>query len=158
MPRITLRYAIEKLDKQSKAHYLGMKSKNKESDVLLLPPGQGRAYHCGKMTAIFKADENETNEKYSISEWWLEPHSDGSGAHQHEDNDEVFYVLEGTTSIRVGDKWIDAEKGTFLRIPAKTMHDFKNQTNEKTGFLNFFIPGGFERNMPAIEKWFEENN
>ena len=62
------------------------------------------------MTAIFKADESE---RYSISEWWLEPNSDGQGAHQHEDNDEVFYVLEGTTSILVGDKWINAEKEHF---------------------------------------------
>ena len=109
------------------------------------------------MTAIFKADENETNEKYSVSEWWLAPHADGPGPHKHEDNDEVFYVLEGTTSMRIGDEWIDVEKGTFIRIPAQTIHDFKNQTDSKTGLLNFFIPGGFERNMPAIVKWFEDN-
>jgi mannose-6-phosphate isomerase-like protein (cupin superfamily) len=134
-----------------------MKHKDTFTDALILPNGEGRVYNCGTMTAIFKADENETNEKYSISEWWLEPNSEGPGAHQHEDNDEVFYVLEGTTSILVGDKWIDAEKGTFLRIPSKTMHDFKNKTEQKTGVLNFFIPGGFERSMPSIVKWFEEN-
>lgn len=134
-----------------------IKHANNSNDALILPAGQGRTYNCGTMTAVFKADENETNEKYSISEWWLEPNSDGVGTHQHEDNDEVFYVLEGTTSILVGDKWIEAEKGTFIRIPAKTIHDFANRTDQKTGVLNFFIPGGFERNMPAIVKWFEEN-
>jgi len=127
------------------------------SDSLILPSGQGRVYNCGTMTAIFKADENETAEKYSVSEWWLEPNSDGPGAHSHEENDEVFYVLEGTVSFLVGDKWVDADKGTFLRIPAQTMHDFKNKTTQKSGVLNFFIPGGFERNMPSIVKWFEEN-
>lgn len=134
-----------------------MKHKNNHTDKLMLNAGQGRVYNCGTMTAIFKADENETNEKYSISEWWLEPNSDGPGAHSHEDNDEVFYVLEGTTSFLVGDDWIDAEKGAFLRIPARTIHDFKNKTDRKTGVLNFFIPGGFERNMPSIVKWFEDN-
>lgn len=124
---------------------------------IILNSGQGRVYNCGTMTAIFKADENETNEKYSISEWWLEPNSDGPGAHSHDENDEVFYVLEGTTSFLVGDNWIDAEKGAFLRIPARTIHDFKNKTDKKTGVLNFFIPGGFERNMPSIVKWFEDN-
>ena len=132
-----------------------MEHKNNHTDSLILKEGQGRVYNCGTMTAIFKADENETKEKYSISEWWLEPNSDGPGAHQHEENDEVFYVLEGTTSILVGEEWIDA--GTFIRIPAKTIHDFKNKTDIKTGVLNFFIPGGFERNMPSIVKWFEEN-
>jgi len=134
-----------------------MEHKNNHTDSMILKEGQGRVYNCGTMTAIFKADENETKEKYSISEWWLEPNSDGPGAHQHEENDEVFYVLEGTTSILVGEEWIDAEKGTFIRIPAKTIHDFKNKTDQKTGILNFFIPGGFERNMPSIVKWFDEN-
>lgn len=134
-----------------------MKHTHNSTDALILGPEQGRSYNCGTMTAVFKADENETDEKYSISEWWLEPDSDGPGAHHHEDNDEVFYVLEGTTSFLVGDKWVDAVKGTFLRIPAKTTHDFANRTNKKTGVLNFFIPGGFEKNMPAIVKWFEEN-
>ncbi|EKT3958377.1 cupin domain-containing protein [Flavobacterium psychrophilum] len=134
-----------------------MKHKQNKADTIILKTGEGRTYNCGTMTAIFKADENETNQKYSVSEWWLEPNSDGSGAHSHDDNDEVFYVLEGTISFLVGDKWIDADKGTFLRIPAKTIHDYKNNTNKKSGVLNFFFPGGFERNMPSIVKWFEDN-
>lgn len=134
-----------------------MEHKKNQTDPLILEEGHGRVYNCGTMTAVFKADENETNQKYSISEWWLDPNADGVGAHQHEENDEVFYVLEGTASILVGEKWIDAKKGTFIRIPAKTIHDFKNKTDQKTGVLNFFIPGGFERNMPEIVKWFEDN-
>ncbi len=131
-----------------------MQHPNDHTAVLILPLGQGRVYPCGGMTAVFKADENETNERYSISEWWLEPQADGPGAHLHADHDEVFYVLEGTTSILVGDNWIQAERGTFIRVPANTLHDFRNQTDQKTGVLNFFIPGGFERNMPAIVSWF----
>jgi mannose-6-phosphate isomerase-like protein (cupin superfamily) len=134
-----------------------MKHKYNETHKLLLKNGEGRAYNCGTMTAVFKADENETAEKYSISEWWLEPNSEGPGVHQHENNDEVFYGIEGTTTILVGDKWLEISKGDFLRIPAKTIHDFVNKTNEKCGVLNFFIPGGFERNMPSIVKWFEDN-
>ena len=98
-----------------------MEHKHKETDTLFLKTGEGRVYNCGTMTAVFKADENETENQYSISEWWLEPNSEGPGAHQHEGNDEVFYGIEGTASILVSDKWIDVEKGTFLRIPAKTV-------------------------------------
>jgi mannose-6-phosphate isomerase-like protein (cupin superfamily) len=134
-----------------------MKHKANKTDAIILEAGEGRIYNCGTMTAIFKADENETNEAYSISEWWLEPQSGGPGAHQHENNDEVFYGIAGIISILVGDKWIEVKKGTFLRIPAMTIHDFANRTNEKAGLLNFFIPGGFERNMPSIVKWFEDN-
>jgi mannose-6-phosphate isomerase-like protein (cupin superfamily) len=134
-----------------------MKSKDLKTHSIILEPGEGRKYNCGSMTAIFKADEDETDEKYSVSEWWLEPNSQGPGAHQHEENDEIFYVLQGSCSFLIGDDWTEANKGTFLRIPAKTIHDFANRSNGKTGILNFFIPGGFERNMPAIVKWFQEN-
>lgn len=133
-----------------------MKHNTNKNDAIMLSPGQGRVYDCGSMKAIFKADENETDEKYSVSEWWIEPHSDGPGAHQH-DHDHVFYVLEGTTSILVGDKWIEADRGTCIRIPAKTIHDFANRTDKRTGILSFSIPGGFEKEMPAIVKWFDDS-
>lgn len=48
-------------------------------------------------------------------------------------------------------------KRNFFKNTAKTIHDFANRTNEKCGLLNFFIPGGFERNMSSIVKWFEDN-
>jgi mannose-6-phosphate isomerase-like protein (cupin superfamily) len=134
-----------------------MKKKERMTDSIILKKGEGRTYACGTMTAIFKADEDETKEKYSVSEWWLDAKSTGPGAHLHEENDEVFYVIAGNPSVLVGDKWVETHVGDFLRIPAKTMHDFANNTTEKCGLLNFFIPGGFERNMPAIVKWFEEN-
>ncbi len=56
-----------------------------------LPPAEGRAYRMGRISAIFKADGNETDSGYSISEWWLEAHTQGPGAHSH-DEDDIFYV------------------------------------------------------------------
>jgi len=130
---------------------------NNHNDILILTAGQGRVYNLGPMTAIFKADENETDEKYSISEWWLEPNSDGPSEHKHEGKDQNFYVLEGSISVFIADKWIDAEKGTFIRIPKNTLHTFANRTDKKAGMLNFDIPGGFEKDMPSMSEWFKEN-
>lgn len=133
-------------------------TKNKlPKGAIYLPPNGGRSYDLGAMQAIFKADEEETKEKYCISEWWLEPHSQGPGPHSHENNQDIFYILEGSVSFLVGEEWINASKGSFILIPENTKHDFKNQTDSKAGVLNFFIPGGFERNMPSIVKWFKEN-
>ena len=69
----------------------------------------------------------------------------------------VFDILEGTASILIGDRWVDVGKGSFIRIPAGVTHDFENRTDARMGLLNFFIPGGFEKNMPAIVEWFEHN-
>lgn len=127
------------------------------SDVLFLRPGEGRAYPLGRMQAIFKADHGETADAYSVSEWWLEPHTTGPGAHSHAANVELFYVIAGTASILAGDDWLEAPAGSFVRIPATVMHDFENRSDERVGLFNVFLPGGFEENMPAIVKWFADN-
>lgn len=59
-----------------------MEKSKTNSDALILSAAEGRKYNCGTMTAVFKADESETNKKYSISEWWLVSNSDGPRAHK----------------------------------------------------------------------------
>ena len=122
----------------------------KGDDVIFLLPGAGRAYEAGPMHALFKADGAETNDRYCVSEWWLEAGQPGPGAHAHAANEELFYVLEGTMSFLVGAEWVDAARGSFLRIPAGTTHDFANRGTLRAGVLNVFIPGGFETMMPRI--------
>jgi mannose-6-phosphate isomerase-like protein (cupin superfamily) len=124
---------------------------------IVLLPGEGRAYPMGRISALFKADGDETAGRYSISEWWLEPNTQGPGAHAHEKEDCLFYVIEGTMSILVGERWIEAAKGAFVLAPGGVKHDFENRSTRRAGILNFSIPGNFEKDMPAIAKWFAEN-
>jgi mannose-6-phosphate isomerase-like protein (cupin superfamily) len=107
----------------------------------------------GPVHAVFKADGDETRGRYSISEWWLEPYTRGPGAHQHEEDD-VFFVLEGTMSFFVGGKWVDAPKGSLVIAPGGTPHDFENRTAERAGALNVSVPGDFEPQMEGIAEWF----
>jgi mannose-6-phosphate isomerase-like protein (cupin superfamily) len=110
----------------------------------------------GRISAIFKADCAETQNRYSISEWWLEPHTQGPGPHSHAEDD-IFYVIEGTMSVLVGERWTHAEKGSFVLVPGGVLHDFENRTGARAGLLNFSIPGEFENEMPRISAWFAEN-
>jgi mannose-6-phosphate isomerase-like protein (cupin superfamily) len=121
-----------------------------------LLPGDGRSYSMGRIRSVFKADAEETEKRYSISEWWLEPNTTGPGAHSHE-ADDVFYVIEGAMSFLVGDHWIDAPQGSFVLVPGGITHDFENRSTARAGVLNLSIPGEFESHMPAIVKWFDEH-
>lgn len=131
-------------------------SERKGRQPVVLLPGEGRPYPMGRIGALFKADGNETAGRYSISEWWLEPHTQGPGAHAH-DEDDVFYVLEGTMSFRIAERWLEAPKGSFVLVPGGTTHDFENRGDERAGLLNFSAPGNFEDDMPAIAQWFLEH-
>jgi mannose-6-phosphate isomerase-like protein (cupin superfamily) len=125
---------------------------SKRNPIHLAPNG-GRPYAMGPLHAVFKADGAETRGRYSISEWWLEPYTKGPGAHSHPDDD-VFYVLEGTLSFRLGDRWIDAKQGSFVLAPGGMAHDFENRTARRAGMLNVSVPGEFEDHMPGIAEWF----
>jgi mannose-6-phosphate isomerase-like protein (cupin superfamily) len=123
--------------------------------AIVLTPGAGRAYPMGRISAVFKADGDETAQAYSISEWWLEPNTKGPGAHAHPEDD-VFYVIEGTMSVLVGDEWVDAPAGSFVLVPGGVTHDFENRGNSRAGVLNFF-PGVFEPEMDGIAKYFAQH-
>ena len=110
----------------------------------------------GRIAAVFKADGAESNNRYSISEWWLEAHTQGPGPHSHAEDD-VFFVIEGTMSFLVDAKWVDAPKGAFVLVPGGTTHDFENRGEVRAGVLNISVPGGFEPHMPGIVEWFKKN-
>ncbi|WP_375173786.1 cupin domain-containing protein [Pseudooceanicola sp.] len=125
--------------------------------VLLCGPEDGRRYDMGLLAARFLADEDETDAGYSISEWILQPGQPGVGAHSHDANDEMFFVLSGNPDILTGDDWHTLSPGAFVRIPAGVTHDFRNRGDSEARLLNLFIPGGFERDMPKIVDWFRDN-
>jgi mannose-6-phosphate isomerase-like protein (cupin superfamily) len=131
---------------------------DRTSEVIFLGPRAGRSYQAGPMRAVFKADGEETDDRYCVSEWWLEAGEPGPGPHSHEDNVELFYVIEGTMSLLAGDMWFDAPAGSFLRIPAGVTHDFQNRGTARAGVLNVFLPGGFEVMMPAIVDYFADHD
>src|SRR3954470_3162681 len=120
---------------------------------VVLGPGEGRSYPMGPVSAIFKADGDEAAGRYSISEWWLEPHTLGPGAHSHPEDD-VFFVLEGTMHFRTGEDWFEAPAGSFVLVPGGVTHTFENRGDTRAGALNISAPGDFEPRMASIAEWF----
>lgn len=126
-----------------------MKNQEMTRRAAIVPPGEGRAYEMGRMRALFKADTGETADRYSVSEWWLQPRTRGPGKHMHPE-DHVFYVITGTLSLRLDDDWVEVEQGGYAIIPGGTPHDFENRGSALAGFISFNSPGGFEERMDGI--------
>lgn len=123
---------------------------------LIVTPGEGRKYDMGRMRAVFFADADDTETRYSISEWWLEPRTPGPGVHSHSD-DHIFCVLSGTLSLLIDGVRTDAPRGSYALIPGGVPHDFQNHGAEECGFICINAPAGFEEKMPGIVEWFAEN-
>lgn len=124
---------------------------------LVLKPDEGRAYPMGRMSAVFKADLEETNSTLSVSEWWLEPNTEGPHIHKHPEA-HLFYVIEGNLAVYLqGKDWFEAVKGSYIYIPGDTEHGFENRSLKTVGFMSINTPGGFEKTIPHIVSYFEES-
>ncbi len=110
----------------------------------------------GRMQAIFKVDGEETLGAYSLSEWWLDPNTAGPHPHQHPE-DHVFYVIQGVLSLSLDGDRFNAERGTYVLIPGGVSHTFENRSDERSGFISFNSPGGFEKQAQPIADWFAQN-
>ncbi|MEO5970266.1 MAG: cupin domain-containing protein [Bdellovibrionia bacterium] len=132
------------------------KKRPKKRKPIVLMSGEGRVYPMGRIRSIFKADGKETDNQYSISEWWLEPNTKGPHTHA-QDYDHAWYVIKGTMMILIENKWINCSEGSFVVIPAGVPHGFENRSKKKAGILSFNNEAGFEKEMAGISKWFHEN-
>ena len=60
--------------------------------------------------------------------------------HNHEDHEEVYYIIHGTGQIRIGSETAKFKDGDVIYIPQKSVHSITNDGNEMVEFLAF---GGF---------------
>ena len=124
---------------------------------LILGPEDGRVYSMGRMSAVFKADLDETNSTISVSEWRLDPNTAGPHIHKHPES-HLFYILEGILTVYLqGKDWLQVEKGSYIYIPGNLEHGFENRSEETAEFMSINTPGGFEKTMPPIVNYFKEN-
>jgi mannose-6-phosphate isomerase-like protein (cupin superfamily) len=81
------------------------------------------------------------------------PHRDGADLHVHHHHTDLFYVLEGELTLRLGteDERVVVPAGTLARVPALVVHGFRNGTDAELRYLNLHAPGqGFADYMRAI--------
>jgi mannose-6-phosphate isomerase-like protein (cupin superfamily) len=78
---------------------------------------------------------------------------DGADLHFHRHHHDVFYVLEGELTLRLGidDEPVRAPAGTFVCVPPLVVHGFRNASDAEVRYLNVHAPGtGFADYMRGI--------
>jgi quercetin dioxygenase-like cupin family protein len=73
------------------------------------------------------------------------PPGGGPPPHTHAEEDETFYVLEGTPTFRLGDERILAGPGDFVNVPRGVLHCFRNLSDAPVRMILTFTPSGIER-------------
>lgn len=84
----------------------------------------------------------ETGDRFALIETVEEPGTEPP-RHLHHREDETLYVIEGSLSVWVAGRWVEAPVGTAVFLPRGLEHAFVAAT-ERARVLSFFTPAGFE--------------
>jgi len=108
-------------------------------------PGEGSCVQGpagGQLT--FKARGEDTGNRLLAIENVIAP-LDGPPLHSHDNEDESWYVIEGTLRFQLGDERAEAPQGSFVFVPRGTPHAFQNVGDAPARILVMFNPAGMER-------------
>jgi mannose-6-phosphate isomerase-like protein (cupin superfamily) len=106
--------------------------------------GQGDSFWVLGDHYTFKVASEETMGSLAVVELTAFPQN-GPPSHIHHREDESFYVLDGTFSVLVGDRSLEANTGAFVHVPKGTLHTYKNIGVKPGRVLVVLTPGGFEK-------------
>jgi quercetin dioxygenase-like cupin family protein len=79
-------------------------------------------------------------------------HKPGEGPpdHVHFSQEEMFFIVEGTYELTVGDQTSTVGPGTIVFIPRNMVHRFKNVGNTTARMLDWSLPGGQDHYFKEI--------
>src|SRR5499425_59027 len=79
---------------------------------------------------------------------WHKP-DEGPPDHVHFDQEEMFFILEGTYELTVDGQTMRAGAGTIVFIPRNVVHRFKNAGDTTACMLDWSLPGGQDHYFKA---------
>jgi mannose-6-phosphate isomerase-like protein (cupin superfamily) len=87
----------------------------------------------------------------SVLMGWLKP-GEGPSDHVHFNQEEIFFIVEGTYEMTVGDETSTVGPGTIVFIPRNAVHRFKNVGDSTGCMLDWSLPGGQDHYFKAISE------
>jgi quercetin dioxygenase-like cupin family protein len=100
---------------------------------------------------VYGPGEGEhTRGSFFLAESTLAPGFAGPPPHRHGELHDMFYVLEGTLTLRLGEREIEAGAGSFACVPPGIVHTFRNDGDGPVRLLNFNTPAGLENYMRDV--------
>lgn len=107
--------------------------------ALFVGPGEGSS----SSWATVKASAADAGGALGLVETTI-PQGDSTPLHVHHDEDEAFYVLDGTVDFVCGEERFRAEAGALAYLPRGIPHTFLGVSEQPARVLVMLLPGGLE--------------
>ena len=87
-------------------------------EAVIRRQGEGERHAAGGSSAIIiKASGDDTAGSFFLSETTIDAGFPGPPPHRHEHLHDMFYVLDGVLTMRLGDETHELGPGTFVCVP-----------------------------------------
>src|SRR4051794_32073606 len=110
------------------------------SDVVVVPPLGGEVIGDSRERRVeILSDDDALHATWSR----FAPRREGADLHVHRLHNDLFYVLEGDLTVRLGvaDAEVTVSAGTVAHVPPLVVHGFRNASDADVVYLNFHAPG-----------------
>ena len=121
-------------------------SPHTQAGATVLAPGEGELLTARGNRLVIKV----ASERQSVIDYTAPAGFPGPPQHVHPGFDEVFLVLEGHLTVRIGDEVSRLEPGSLAFVPGAVPHTFANTEAEPVRVLLLCAPGGFEDYFRAV--------
>lgn len=121
------------------------------SEAIVVPPGGGEVVGDAPDRRVEILAEHD-----ALHATWSRfgPGRDGADLHVHHRHTDLFYVLEGELTVRLGveGETVPAAAGTLVCVPPLVVHGFRNGgADAEVRYLNLHAPGqGFANYMRGV--------
>jgi mannose-6-phosphate isomerase-like protein (cupin superfamily) len=114
--------------------------------AVILAAGEGETLRAHGNLLVMKT----VSPRVSVIDYTAPAGFPGPPLHVHPGFDEVFFVLEGSLSIRVSDQVTELGPGASATVHGQTPHTFANESPTPVRFVLICAPGGFEDYFRAL--------
>jgi len=119
--------------------------------AILIDAGNGTSFTMLGTTMRLIATGADSGGRFTVGEQ-VTPAGWGPPRHIHSREDEIFYILEGTYELHVGDELRTLSAGACAILPRDVPHGFRNVASTPGRLLFVIAPGGLEDYFLALAK------
>lgn len=123
---------------------------NAKSSALVLAPEEGDLLPFHGISTRIKVRSEATNGVMTLIESTVEPHFAGFALHTHQRITETFYILEGTLTVQLDERTVEAKPGATIVISPGVWHTYSNPNAVRAKYLLYITPGGFEKFLEGL--------
>jgi mannose-6-phosphate isomerase-like protein (cupin superfamily) len=120
------------------------------TEPTIIPPGRGEVVGDSPDRRVEVLSDHD-----ALHVTWSRfgPRREGADLHVHRRHTDLFYVLDGELTVRLGtgDEPVAVPAGRLIRVPPLVVHGFRNTSDADVRYLNLHAPGrGFTDYLRAL--------